>query len=276
MTLAPRRTSASLRPGARAGKEPWAMGEIRFVWWNLQNFFDVTEGDIATEFEFTAANGWTPEVFQAKKRNLAAALPCGPTPRARPLFGIDDRDLEIAMLRHQMKRSSARDVVRPRFTSPDRAFLAAASRLPTRKRWASFLLHPDTITRGAPRTVVRAVQAAPAGLVVPPSIPGSRSWSFGWEGRTPGGLLADQGRAPQARDRRIGHGHCHGAPPGGLDRLPVTSVGLDAIGSRPTGCSPTSLDPMRGDSVEDLAMGPETGGIGINRRGRRRARSRPP
>ena len=35
------------------------MGEIRFVWWNLENLFDVTEGDIATEFEFTAANGWT-------------------------------------------------------------------------------------------------------------------------------------------------------------------------------------------------------------------------
>jgi endonuclease/exonuclease/phosphatase family metal-dependent hydrolase len=50
------------------------MGDIRFVWWNLENLFDVSEGDIATEFEFTAANGWTPEVLDAKKKNLAAAL----------------------------------------------------------------------------------------------------------------------------------------------------------------------------------------------------------
>jgi len=61
-------------------------------------------------------------------------------------FGIDDRDLEIAVLRHQLKILD-RGGVRPRLTTADRAFLAAASSLLTRERWASFLVHPDTITR---------------------------------------------------------------------------------------------------------------------------------
>lgn len=48
-------------------------------------------------------------------------------------FGIDDRDLEIAVLRHQLK-VLGRGGVRPRFTTADRAFLAGASRLLTRER----------------------------------------------------------------------------------------------------------------------------------------------
>lgn len=50
------------------------MGAINFVWWNLQNFFDTDDDPISEDFEFTAAQGWTPEVFNAKKANLAAAL----------------------------------------------------------------------------------------------------------------------------------------------------------------------------------------------------------
>ena len=61
-------------------------------------------------------------------------------------LGIDDRDLEIAVLRHQLK-VLGRGGVGPRFTTADRAFLAAASRLLTRDRWAGFLVHPDTLTR---------------------------------------------------------------------------------------------------------------------------------
>ena len=50
------------------------MGTINFVWWNLQNFFDTDDDPISKDFQYTAAHGWTTDVFAAKKANLAAAL----------------------------------------------------------------------------------------------------------------------------------------------------------------------------------------------------------
>jgi len=50
------------------------MNRIRFAFWNLQNFFDTDDDPISQDFEFTRARGWTPALFEAKKRNLAAVL----------------------------------------------------------------------------------------------------------------------------------------------------------------------------------------------------------
>jgi len=50
------------------------MGTINVSWWNLQNFFDTDDDAISKDFEYTAAKGWTQEVFEAKKANLAQAL----------------------------------------------------------------------------------------------------------------------------------------------------------------------------------------------------------
>lgn len=50
------------------------MGTINFTWWNLQNFFDTDDDPISKDFEYTAAEGWTQDVFEAKKANLAQAL----------------------------------------------------------------------------------------------------------------------------------------------------------------------------------------------------------
>lgn len=50
------------------------MGEIRVAWWNLQNLFDTDDDPISADFEFTTAQGWTPEVYAAKRANLANAL----------------------------------------------------------------------------------------------------------------------------------------------------------------------------------------------------------
>jgi hypothetical protein len=50
------------------------MPTINVTWWNLGNFFDTDDDPISRDFEYTAAHGWTPEVFEAKKANLAAAL----------------------------------------------------------------------------------------------------------------------------------------------------------------------------------------------------------
>ena len=60
--------------------------------------------------------------------------------------GVHERDLETAVLRHHLKilRRGGR---RPRFSTADRAFLAAAARLVSRDRWRSFLVGPDTLLR---------------------------------------------------------------------------------------------------------------------------------
>lgn len=68
--------------------------------------------------------------------------------------GVDDRDLEIAVLHHQLRVLSRRG--RRRGYSPaDRAFLAAASRFLPRKRWSAFPVVPDTLTRWRRQLVSR-------------------------------------------------------------------------------------------------------------------------
>ena len=58
----------------------------------------------------------------------------------------DSRDLEILVLRHELAiiRRRAR---RPVITPVDRLFLMAASRLPARPRWHTFLVTPTTLIR---------------------------------------------------------------------------------------------------------------------------------
>lgn len=50
------------------------MGTINVAWWNLQNLFDTDDDPISQDLEFTVAKGWTPQVYAAKRANLAAVL----------------------------------------------------------------------------------------------------------------------------------------------------------------------------------------------------------
>lgn len=50
------------------------MPSIRVAFWNLQNLFDTTASEIATDLEFTPEQGWTEEVVEAKIQNLADIL----------------------------------------------------------------------------------------------------------------------------------------------------------------------------------------------------------
>jgi endonuclease/exonuclease/phosphatase family metal-dependent hydrolase len=50
------------------------VGSIRVAWWNLQNLFDTEDDPISADMEFTAAEGWTPDVLDAKLANLAKAI----------------------------------------------------------------------------------------------------------------------------------------------------------------------------------------------------------
>ncbi|WP_342435364.1 integrase core domain-containing protein [Pseudofrankia saprophytica] len=59
---------------------------------------------------------------------------------ARP----DEKDVEIAVLRHQLA-VLRRQVARPRYTSSDRMLLASLAQLLPRPRWSAFLVTPATL-----------------------------------------------------------------------------------------------------------------------------------
>jgi hypothetical protein len=86
--------------------------------------------------------------------------------------GLDELDLENAVLRHQLKvlRRGERRVL---FTTADRAFLAAAARVLSRERWRSFLVGPDTLARWHRDLLTEEPGVAPADPVALRSIPRS-------------------------------------------------------------------------------------------------------
>jgi hypothetical protein len=71
-------------------------------------------------------------------RKLLRLVGIGPTP--------DDKDVEIAVLRHQLA-VLGRPVARPRFSPTDRVVLATLARLLAREPWATFLVTPATLMR---------------------------------------------------------------------------------------------------------------------------------
>jgi putative transposase len=62
------------------------------------------------------------------------------------------KELEIVVLRHELA-VLRRQVRRPAFTSADRLFLAAVSRMLPRAQWTSFLVTPSTLLRWPRRLV---------------------------------------------------------------------------------------------------------------------------
>jgi hypothetical protein len=71
-------------------------------------------------------------------RRVLGMVGCGPAP--------DAKDLEIAVLRHQLA-VLRRQVVRPRYTPGDRMLLATLAKLLPRDRWPIFLVTPSTLLR---------------------------------------------------------------------------------------------------------------------------------
>jgi hypothetical protein len=79
-------------------------------------------------------------------RGLLAMVGLGPAP--------DAKDVEIAVLRHQLAVVGRRVAARPRYTVADRMVLASLAKLIPRQRWTVFLVTPAWITPGRPETQV--------------------------------------------------------------------------------------------------------------------------
>jgi hypothetical protein len=71
-------------------------------------------------------------------RRLLDLLRIGPS--------LDQKDVEIAVLRHQLA-VLRRQIARPRYSPVDRAMLASLARLLSRDRWGIFLVTPATLMR---------------------------------------------------------------------------------------------------------------------------------
>lgn len=80
------------------------------------------------------------------------------------------KDLEIVVLRHELA-ILRRQVARPELSDADRVFLAAASRLLSRRRWSSFVITPETLLRWHRRLVARRWMYPRRGPGRPPIAP---------------------------------------------------------------------------------------------------------
>jgi hypothetical protein len=118
------------------------------------------------------------------------------------------------VLRHQL-RVLTRGGKRPRYTSVDRAFLAAVSRFLPKERWFRLRgrARDDQALAPPARGQERVEGTARPGASTDRSGPAPADPSPG-KGEPPVGLPKDQGRAPQARHHRIGHDHRQRAAPG--------------------------------------------------------------
>ncbi len=115
-----------------------------------------------------------------------------------------DRDIELMVLRHEVRVLKRQLHGRVRYRTTDRAILAALSQL--LPRWRCFLITPETLLAGigSSREASGNVREPSEVLDVPHSAMRSSSSSSASAGRTAAGMCSHPGRASRARDPRLG------------------------------------------------------------------------
>jgi endonuclease/exonuclease/phosphatase family metal-dependent hydrolase len=94
------------------------MSDIRVAFWNLENLFDTAGNDIATDFGFTPAEGWTDDVLDAKLNNLAEIVKqmhSGAGPDLLGICEVENRNVAERLI----ERIGRTDLTLAHINSPD-------------------------------------------------------------------------------------------------------------------------------------------------------------
>ncbi len=94
------------------------MSEIKIAFWNLQNLFDTGLSEIAADFEYTPAEGWTDAAFDAKIANLAQVIDLMNGGKGPDLLGVCEVENK-ATAEKLMKACSRSDYSLAHVESPD-------------------------------------------------------------------------------------------------------------------------------------------------------------
>src|SRR6266540_3048821 len=170
--------------------------------------------------------------------------------------GVDERELEAAVLRHQLK-VLRRGGTRPRFTDADRAFLAAAAGFLSRDRWRSFLVGPDTLLRWRRELSGRRRGRRSRRPGRPPLDPSIKSLILRLGRENPRwGYLRIRGELLKlgvdvSATTMCFAGTASARPPAGSDR-----PGRSSSGHRRTACSPSVRRPRRARAMRNSWRSP--------------------
>lgn len=82
------------------------MADIKIAFWNLQNLFDITSSDIASDLGFTPEKGWTKDAFRKKVENLASVINMMHGGQGADLLGICE--IENERVAHKLLRKIGR------------------------------------------------------------------------------------------------------------------------------------------------------------------------
>ena len=83
------------------------MADLRVAFWNLQNLFDTKASELATDLEFTPAEGWTEPVLAKKLKNLAEVIGLMHAGKGPDLVGICE--VENKPIAERLLKATGRD-----------------------------------------------------------------------------------------------------------------------------------------------------------------------
>jgi len=142
----------------------------------LQNFFDTVDDPISKDFEYTADEGWTQEVFEVKKANLAQALNALHNGYGPELLAVSEieKDELLAELIEAMGNSHLKVVEDPTGTSDLRGIdvaMAYDERKLSVKSKVSHIVHLRYRTRDIFEVVFEVIETGETFVVIGSHLP---------------------------------------------------------------------------------------------------------